>query len=109
VSEARELTTEEVRKRFLENVVQSVRYWQGQTDQSVEARIEGVAFSILVALDGEAGDLPKFAVMPEPHPSEMDRDIANGDNYFPSLSRDGAGDIAGGLHDRFHAALQGED
>jgi hypothetical protein len=65
--------------------------------------MEGLAFSILVMLDGGSAMLPGFVVAPLPDPSDKDYHIMKGENYFPE-NHDAAekikGDIAGALHER---------
>jgi hypothetical protein len=101
MSEPRELTGDEVREEFLSHVRAMVRYWatqpEGEGCRTVQDRCEGVAFSILCALDGCAGELPAFTVTPAPHPSDQAYHQKQGENWYPS-----AGDIAGGLHELLH-------
>ena len=66
-----EAEEERLRNEFLDHVELMCKYWheleprqvpEGEDD--VKWRIEGVAFSILVALDGGAGGLPGYEVKP---------------------------------------------
>lgn len=74
-----------VRRDFLDHVRMLVRYW-GRTADTPALAAEGMAHSLLVALDGEAGDLPPFAVRPIHDGVEGD-DIIGGkmlhDEMFP--------------------------
>jgi hypothetical protein len=93
-------TTEEVRTKFLDHVTMMVRYWETvQTggDKTTRERLEGLAFSMLVMLDGASSGLPKFIVQPDPHPSDRQYHIDQGENYFPEDDCD----IAGGLHEEW--------
>ena len=53
-------TVEEVRSDFLSHVRAMAHYWANApgTELSVQERCEGVAFSILAAIDGCAPNLP---------------------------------------------------
>lgn len=109
--EPRELTTDEVRERFLAYARDMVRVWSdpdlrqnpldGRGD--IERRVSGAVFSILVALDGAAGELPRFLVAPHPHPDDREYLRSEGENWFPE-NRAAAvkGNIAGMLHDFFY-------
>lgn len=107
MSEAREYTREEVREKFLEHVCGMVTYWQENTNcGSMEDRVAGVAFSILVALDGCAYGVPGFVVAPCPDPADKQYCIDEGSNYNPQAPRDVKCDIAGSLHESFHGVLK---
>jgi hypothetical protein len=103
----RQMTTEEASERFLEVVWAQVQFWKrqlGPADAETMAALEGVAFSILVLLDGYIGMNPAFRVTPL-----VDRDWAtdaekHGLPCWPiSPDHDDQVDIAGSLHDRFNA------
>lgn len=102
-TEPREMTMEEVREAFLGHVRVMVDYWTNLPDQTVEQRVSGVAFSVLVALDGAAASLPGFIVAPLPHPE--DREFLQGEceNWWPE-NHDVTvrADISGELHDEFY-------
>lgn len=56
-------------KQFLEHVSTMVDYWTGKVGNvppamPMEERVEGLAFSLLVALDGGAMDLPGYVLFP---------------------------------------------
>ena len=76
------LVRQPAREAFLEHVWDMIDYWQREARATPEGRLRGLAFSILVALDGGAGDLPGYSVRP-----------LRGDRK----------DIAGGLHEAFYA------
>lgn len=68
--------------------------------------MSGLAFSILTALDGEAGDLPGFHVVPCAAEEDKDYLISQGENWYPRLSqrvKDTLCDIGGSLHEVFHS------
>lgn len=96
---SRELTKEEVRDIFLQHVRDSIDYWEKLPNKTLHERMEGAVFSILVAIDGEDGELPAFHLIPFPHSDEKQYCIDRGENYYPpSKVEDGAMDIAGDLH-----------
>lgn len=110
MAEPRVYTTDEVREMFLKYVDNSVNYWTNgiSHEWSAARAVRGVAFSILVALDGEAADLPAFMVIPSPHETDEAYHREQGENWFPSMvvsnvdeSSDCLPDIAGSLHDEF--------
>jgi hypothetical protein len=96
-------TTEETRSRFLAHVWHLVRYWGGHDGSNVEADrpkdrcLEGLAFSLLAAIDGSAMALPGFTLMPAPDESDEEYLKENGANWYPDDI-----DIAGGLHELFY-------
>jgi hypothetical protein len=93
----RPLTRDEVQKHFLEYIEVLVDYWErAEGPRSTRDRLEGLAFSILVMLDGESA-LPKFSVCSDPHPNDKEFHRSQGENWFPEEGCD----IAGDLHERF--------
>lgn len=109
-NEPREFTEDEVRKAFLEYVWQIIDYWEGQCDQEVaqypcRKKLEGLAFSLLVTLDGESIDLPGFIVAPRPHPSDKAYHQENNENWWSeNHNADVKCDIGGCLHELFYKA-----
>jgi len=104
MEEPREKTTEEIRGEFLKHVRSLINYWDKveskEGPKSQKDRLEGLAFSIMVALDGGAMALPGFIVAPSPHPDDKEYHISEGSNYYPENHElDIKGDIAGGLHE----------
>jgi len=99
----RAYTKEEVRERFLNHVRGVVKYWSDLPGKTKEEAVAGAAFSILVGLDGEAGFMPGFAVIPSPHPDDQKFHESRGENWYPDFKVcDDCGeicDIAGNLHD----------
>lgn len=102
----REYTKEEVTERFLNHIRTMVNYWDRQPDKSSEEKLEGLAFSILVMLDGCSLGFPGFIVAPLP--CEEDKDFCINEekiNYFPQnheIEDKINCDIAGGLHNLFY-------
>lgn len=104
---ARELTDDEVRALFLQHVWTMIGYWASEDWSNVpeqaspRERLAGLAFSMLVAIDGAGAGLPAFALAPMPHPTDASYARSEGSNWFPSAGTV-AHDIAGGLHEHFH-------
>ena len=103
-----EYTEQEVREAFLKHVWEIIDYWDGKYDQMVaqypcRRKLEGLAFSLLVMLDGESADIPGFIVAPCPHPDDKAFLQGEGENWWPeNHEADVACDIGGTLHDSFH-------
>ena len=90
----RELTKEEVQKRFLDTMWSYVGYWEHESRATtIHDKLTGLLHSILVVLDGGSG-LPAFKVVPIPHPDDKEYCRQIGENWYPKNC-----DIAGGLHD----------
>jgi hypothetical protein len=99
-------TREEVRQQFLDHIATQVQYWDDPNlNQSQDERLSGLAFSILVALDGCSTALPGFVVAPAPHPTDRRYCIAQGEDYYPATPK-AACDIAGGLHELLAGAIR---
>ena len=102
---SREYTTEEIREQFLDHIRVMVNYWDGIPKETTKEKLSGLAFSILVALDGCAGDLPGFILAPLPHPDDKQFNIDEEENYYPEnheIEDKIKGDISGGLHELFY-------
>ena len=104
MSKPRVKTEEEIREKFLSHVRSLINYWDRvdgkDAPKTQKDRLAGLAFSILVTLDGEAADLPGFIVAPNPHPDDKEYHISEGSNYYPENHKlKVKGDIAGCLHE----------
>lgn len=100
---AREMTDDEVRAAFVRHVWVMVEYWlREDREPDVRGKLAGLAFSILAAIDGSAA-IPGFALAPTPHADDAAFAASEGADWFPSAG-DVPHDIAGGLHEIFHAA-----
>ena len=91
----RELTTEEVRERLLAHMWKLIAYWDSLPRSSRE-KLEGLAFSICSALDGETLQLPAFKIVPNPHPEDAEYHRSEGVNWYPNN-----GEVEW-LHEHFH-------
>lgn len=100
---SREKVTDEIAAEFIEHVRELISIWES-TDKSSLEKLNGLAFSILVALDGGADNVSGFIVAPLPHPEDKQFHIDEGTNYYPEnheIEEYIKGDIAGTLHEMF--------
>lgn len=82
-----------------------VHYWHAQghhRPDGLRGALEGLAFSLLAAIDGANASLPAFILAPHPHEDDAAYCRRIGENWFPSGDRSEY-DIAGALHERFLA------
>ena len=99
---SRAWTEEEIREQFLDHVRNTIDYWKTvdldlkvfPNEDELTRRMNGLAFSILTALDGEAMAVPGFKVIPNSHPDDKQYYIDNGENWYPDDI-----DIGGCLHE----------
>ncbi len=99
-------TEEEARDKFLKLWASYVRYWLDEArEQTAKGKLEGLAFSLLVILDGGSAALPGFVVAPNPHKDDRAFCITQGQNYYPEGPTVEC-DIAGSLHDHIHEYLR---
>jgi hypothetical protein len=97
---SREYTREEIREMFLKHIRRVAKYWSEQ-DGDKERCCHGAVFSVLTLLDGCTA-LPRFSVVPSPHPKDKDYHLNKGENYFPESRHLEFCDIGGCLHDEFY-------
>lgn len=101
--EPREYTMDEIRQEFLEQVWTTIDYWHNLPDKTCRDRMEGLAFSLLVILDGGTS-LPAFIVAPATHPDDKAFFISEDENWYPeNYDIDIKADISGPLHELFHS------
>jgi len=98
----REYTEEEVRNQFLSHIRVMTHYWENNVGQkTTKERLEGLAFSILVLIDGGT-NLPSFVLAPRPHEDDKQYNIENEGNYYPENHKNNINcDISGCLHEMF--------
>lgn len=95
--EPREMTEDEVRDVFLNHIRDLITYWHDEARAAdCRAKMEGLAFSILVMLDGGAGLIPGFKVIANPHEDDKEFHRSQGENWYPTDL-----DIGGALHEHF--------
>lgn len=66
-----------------------------------DGEVLGLAFSIIVMLDGGNVGMPGFKVIPMPHPSDREYCKQNGENWYPTGC-----DIGGSLHEHWHQEVR---
>lgn len=96
---SREIANDEAREKFLERVRYIAAYWQQAHKVTLKEATEGVAFSILVLLDGGSAEMPAYKVIPSPHPDDRAFQESEGKDYYPTPALEN--NIAGQLHERF--------
>lgn len=101
--ESREYTEDEVRENLLSYIWTMISYWKDEARKpDTQGKLEGLAFSILTALDGCANGVPAFIVAPNPHPDDKDYLIDNGENWFPENHESEVKcNLSGSLHELF--------
>jgi hypothetical protein len=103
VNKPREKTEQEVRNEFLDYIRSLVDYCEQQSDRNLREKLELLAFSILVGIDGNAGGLPAFILAPYGHKEDKEYHISNGNNFYAeNHNSDIKCDIAGSMHDEFY-------
>lgn len=99
---SRELTKEEVQTALLKHIRKMVDVWENSDKATTRDKLNGLAFSILAALDGEADLLPSFIVAPLPHHEDKEYKLEIGVDYFPEnheLLKDIKANVSGDLHE----------
>lgn len=100
-NQSREYNEEEVKAQFLKYVNRLIQFWEKDSKAPDSlSKLEGLAFSIMSAIDGEASDLPKYILAPDPHPEDKEYLRSKGENYFPENHKSHVKcDISGHLHE----------
>jgi hypothetical protein len=75
-------TKEEARDMVLGHVRDMARYWSSVPGKTPRERCDGLAFSMLVMIDGHSSNLPAMDLVLRPHEDDKPHHIANGENYF---------------------------
>lgn len=92
---SREKTLEEMQKEFLSHVWTMIDWWDKETRvSSPREKLEGLAHSILTAIDGESAAVPGYKLIPMMAEEDKKYYIAHSENYYPE-----GVDIAGSLND----------
>lgn len=97
-----EYTTEEIRDQFLDHVRSLIEYWDKVDKQTTKEKLSGLAFSLLVTIDGDSA-LPGFILAPCPHENDKQYHIDNNEKYYPENHETNVrGDISGFLHESLY-------
>jgi hypothetical protein len=81
----RAFTKDEVTEMFLGHMWSLVDYWSHQQTTDKE-KLKGLLFSILATLDGVDMDMPKFLVIPDPHPADKAWFTKQRENYYEDFT-----------------------
>lgn len=95
-------TVEEARHILLKRLAGCVDYWERESRaESTREKMEGLLFSMLVVLDGGVADIPGYALIPLPHPTDQSYHEKRDENYYPMTELpENAFDIGGSLHEK---------
>lgn len=97
----REWTDTEMRRFFCEHVWAMVEWWAVESrEPTPRGKLEGLAHSLLSAIDGSAMALPGYVLSPAPHEDDKDYHHRRGENWYPEAP-DVECDIAGNLAQDF--------
>lgn len=102
----RALTVWEARTRFLNHVMGIIHHWEYESrTPDLHGKMEGMAFSMLVMLDGGSGDMPGFIVAPRGTKEDEEFIASIGEDWWTYVPQDVErkiqSDISGSLHDEF--------
>ena len=78
-------TKEETRDAFLSHLSSIVRYWARpdlSETHTIEERLDGLAFSMLTAIDGSIMSHPAVNLSMDPHDDDLDYHIQLGEKFF---------------------------
>ena len=78
---SRAKTKQEVADDFLNNIDRIVDYWSNVKNQTNKEKCDGVAFSILVLIDG-GNSMPSIDLTIQPHKDDKKYHIENNENYY---------------------------
>ena len=76
-------TKEEIREEFLDEIRGLVKYWNKVDKPTVEEKLSGLAFSILVLLDGCNMSFPSVDLLISPHPDDEEYHKQLGERWYP--------------------------
>lgn len=94
---SREKTKQEMQEEFVSYIHDLIGYWKTEKrTPDLEGKLEGLAFSILTAIDGEAMALPGYKLSPLMADGDKEYFISRDEDYYPEDT-----DIAGNLHEIF--------
>lgn len=94
-----EATSEEdLRDAFLRVLAGYAHYWATLPDKTPLERCNGLAFSILVMIDGGSMSLPAFDLIARPHPDDIFYHQVEGSDWI----EEGTVISDGGLHEVWH-------
>jgi hypothetical protein len=100
---SKEKTVDEMREEFLSHVRTLIKYWDEvdgpDSPKTTKDRLAGLAFSILVTLDGGAADIPGYLIIPNSSEEDKGWYKQQGEDYYPIPPQDIKGDIGGFLHE----------
>jgi len=81
MTESRSYTHEEARRLFLDSIREKANYWDSIPLISKKDALDGLAFGILVLIDGLTNS-PAFDLVVRTHEDDKQNAIECGDNYY---------------------------
>lgn len=103
--QAKEITQDEARHLFLKHIASLVEYWEKESRASTSKdKLEGLAFSIMVTLDGGSGGHPGYQLIPNTNPEDIDFAKKEGFDYYPEEPEDIIGNSS--LHNSINQYLE---
>ncbi|KKN46557.1 hypothetical protein LCGC14_0671510 [marine sediment metagenome] len=75
-------TAGEVREKFLDYVRNLTVYWEKVSNKSSFEKLQGLAFSIMVLIDGGTM-MPGFDIVCRPHPDDEEYHKDQGTDWYP--------------------------
>jgi hypothetical protein len=79
-------TKQEVVDELIDHISGMIKYWENEDRRpDIRGKLEGLAFSILVMLDGGGMSLPSFDMIPNTHPSDKEYHKEHGESWYPSI------------------------
>lgn len=98
MNKPRAVTPEELRAEVIRRIHECVGWWLNDTRvESVQEKLEGLAFTILAELDGSSVILPAFELVARPHPDDKEYLKTRGQNWIED------GTAINCLHEFFHS------
>lgn len=95
---SRPMTKEEMLRAFVDHAMVLPEYWArtrlgpecskmvAEAGGEMQYRLEGLLHSLFVVLDGCAGDLPAFDLVPQPHPEDKAFHRTEGTDWWSSIA-----------------------
>jgi hypothetical protein len=109
----KQITEEEGQYLLMRHLVGLIDYWDRESRApTARDKLEGLMHSTLATLDGSAGGLPGYAIVPMESPEDLEFANEKGYDYYPVFHpNDLPGevyDVGGSLHERMYQYVRGE-
>jgi hypothetical protein len=103
-----EYTVGDIRWNFLLYLAECIDYWEKEDKvPDVRDKLERLTYSILVGIDGESSELPKFILAPNPSFGDKEKRIEEQRDYYPENYKNKVrGNISGRLAEEFRNLMK---